>query len=264
VTSTTANVQWNAVGGTQGYTLRYRKQSSTSWTSFFVPMNTYTFSGLDPSTGYVVQVRSVCSTEIVSVYASANFTTAGASSAVCDNPSPVTIMPAVSSALITWPQVPGATMYQVGFRRNVPGTGWTTVNRSPNTPNHLMTGLLPETEYEVTVRSICGTTRVPLPPSLYFTTLPMTRKGHIQASETQMAIYPNPNKGAFSVYFSTPLEVVADVSLVNAEGRKVYAAKQRAVAGENVWPVDVDLSAGLYLLRLDYAGQMRTAKVVVE
>jgi hypothetical protein len=157
-------------------------------------------------------------------------------------------------------------MYQVSFRRNIPGAGWTTVNRPPNTPNYLMTGLLPETEYEVMVRTLCGTIRVPYPPSLYFTTHPNTRKGESKAESLSMTVYPNPTRGTFTVYVRGLSEGKTRMSIYDGLGRKVYTEAYATSAGETALSVDLagSLSKGVYLLTVESGDALRTERLVVE
>jgi hypothetical protein len=232
--------------------------------SIFTHSQSVALTGLEASTGYVIQVRSVCSQEVASIYTSANFTTAGAGTAVCQNPAPVNIMPAITSALITWPPVTGATMYQVSFRRNIPGMFWTTVNRAPNTPNYLVTGLLPDTEYEVMVRSLCGSIRVPYPPSQNFTTQSMSRLAENENEGVLLSLYPNPNKGEFTASLTSPLSGHATLTVLSANGSKVHESTRVVAEGKNDWPVELVVPRGLYLLRVESAREIRTAKVVVE
>jgi hypothetical protein len=223
-------------------------------------------TNLLPQTGYVVQVRTACGQEVYSGYTGQTFTTAGAWTATCVNPAPVNVMPAMTSALVTWPTVQGATMYQVSFRRNVPGTGWTTVNRPPNTPNYLMTGLLPGTEYEVMVRTLCGTIRVPYPPSVYFTTHPNTRKGESPDASLSVTVYPNPTRGTLTVYVRGMSEGKTRISLYDGLGRKVYSEVYATLAGETALSVDLtgSLSKGVYVLTVESGDGLRSERLVVE
>ncbi|MCS7086415.1 MAG: fibronectin type III domain-containing protein, partial [Bacteroidia bacterium] len=266
ITSTTANIQWNVVSGAASYNLRYRRQTSTAWTSVFTSNNSYALTNLTPQTAYVVQVRTACGQSVYSAYSTQTFTTAGASTANCVNPSPVTVMPAISSALVTWPSVQGATMYQVSFRRNVPGTPWTTVNRPPNTPNYLMTGLLPATEYEVMVRSVCGSIRVPYPPSQLFTTQPMNRDAEPTNDRLLLTVYPNPTHGSFTVYVAGLAEGSLRFSLYDALGRKVYSETHLVAMDETALSVDVtqSLAKGVYTLTVESGKARQTTRLVIE
>jgi hypothetical protein len=141
---------------------------------------------------------------------------------------------------------------------------WTTVNRAPNTPNYLVTGLLPNTEYEVMVRTLCGSIRVPYPPSQYFTTQSMSRLAQNENQSVWLSLYPNPNKGEFTVSFTSPQSGHAILTVLSANGSKVYESTRIVAEGKNDWPVELSVPRGLYLLRVESARQIRTLKVVVE
>ena len=75
LTSSTANLNWNAVpGGT--YEVRYRETGTTTWTTVAAGGNALTLTGLSPLTSYEAQVRTACTGGSNSPYSgSVNFTT---------------------------------------------------------------------------------------------------------------------------------------------------------------------------------------------
>ncbi|WP_027376669.1 reprolysin-like metallopeptidase [Kaistella palustris] len=74
VTTAAATVTWDAIAGAT-YVVRYKKTSESTWTEVPVATTTYTFTGLDESTSYDVQVASVCSGTTGTFTASSTFTT---------------------------------------------------------------------------------------------------------------------------------------------------------------------------------------------
>mgnify|MGYP002145562386 CR=1 FL=1 len=60
ISTSFANLNWNAVSGASGYTLQWRKNGSSSWTTVNLANNYYTLNGLLTQTGYQWQVRSKC------------------------------------------------------------------------------------------------------------------------------------------------------------------------------------------------------------
>ncbi len=90
ITNNKATLKWNAVSGAQSYTLQYRKNSTTTWTtiSSSLKTTTYNLTGLAASTAYTWQVRANCSSTNNSAYASASFTTTKAVSACINNYEP--------------------------------------------------------------------------------------------------------------------------------------------------------------------------------
>nr|WP_321221218.1 M14 family zinc carboxypeptidase [uncultured Psychroserpens sp.] len=74
-----------------------------------------------------------------------------------------------SSAEVTWDNIPSAT-YDLRYRENGSGpTGWTTIT-GITTNNYSITGLLETTDYQVRVRTRCGTSTSDYGPFLNFTT----------------------------------------------------------------------------------------------
>ncbi|TAJ13855.1 T9SS C-terminal target domain-containing protein [Marinilabiliaceae bacterium JC017] len=61
VTTTTANVSWNAVSGAQTYVLAYKLSTAANWTEKTVAGTSESFSGLTANTTYQVRVKTNCS-----------------------------------------------------------------------------------------------------------------------------------------------------------------------------------------------------------
>lgn len=77
ISTSFANLNWNAVSGATGYTLQWRKSGNSSWNTVNLTNNYYTINGLLTQTGYQWQVRSKCGT-VYSTYSSIKaFTTKG-------------------------------------------------------------------------------------------------------------------------------------------------------------------------------------------
>ena len=76
ITTTSADVSWNA-GSTEGdWLLQYKEIGASSWTS--IPITgtpSYSFTGLTIATAYQIQVQAICSTDEQSFWTSTDFTT---------------------------------------------------------------------------------------------------------------------------------------------------------------------------------------------
>lgn len=75
ISTSFANLNWNAVNGASGYTLQWRKTGNSSWTTINLTNNYYTISGLLTQTGYQWQVRSKCGSTYSSYSSIKSFTT---------------------------------------------------------------------------------------------------------------------------------------------------------------------------------------------
>ena len=76
ITTTSAEFNWNAVAGATGYTVQYRLVGGTV-TTVNVATNSYTKTGLQPSTTYQWRVRAVCQSGNSTYSAFLNVTTIG-------------------------------------------------------------------------------------------------------------------------------------------------------------------------------------------
>ena len=78
ITDTTATVSWTAATGAASYTLQYKANSATTWTSINTNNTSANISGLSAGTVYNFQVQSQCTAGGASLYSAAtNFTTTG-------------------------------------------------------------------------------------------------------------------------------------------------------------------------------------------
>jgi hypothetical protein len=100
---------------------------------------------------------------------------------------------------------------------------------------------------------------------LSFRTL-ANRVGEItELDAPNMEVYPNPNKGQFTVRYESTNEISVNIVLVDALGREVYSRQTSAVTGPNEWMIEPqNLTSGVYLLRLKVGDEDKVIKVVIE
>ncbi len=77
VTSTGADITWTSVLAANSYNLRYREQSTSTWTTVNGVSSPHNLNTLNGCTDYEVQVETVCSGGPTGFTASENFTTMG-------------------------------------------------------------------------------------------------------------------------------------------------------------------------------------------
>lgn len=73
-------------------------------------------------------------------------------------------------------------------------------------------------------------------------------------------VYPNPNKGVFNATFYSPKEMKVDFDIVDQFGKQVTSYTTLARKGDNdiIIIPDQALESGVYVLRLKYAGAVKT------
>lgn len=84
ITATTATLTWSSVSGAGSYNVKYKKTTSTTWTTVSSMSTSKTISGLSAGTAYEFQVQAICSSA-GSFSSSVTFTTAAASTLANDN-----------------------------------------------------------------------------------------------------------------------------------------------------------------------------------
>ncbi len=154
ITNNSAQISWAAVSGATGYSLQYRAVGQGSWTTVSNVTSPHTLSGLNPSTDYEFQMRSICGSNSSPYFAGAIFTT---NDTPCSTPTGLTVVSATNnSATIDWNQPgppPDGWEIEYGLVGFVQGSG--TVVTAAAHP-HTITGLQHSVQYECYVRADCG------------------------------------------------------------------------------------------------------------
>lgn len=175
--STSANIAWAIVKGATNYTLRYKRQSSSTWTNGpSLTTTTYSLTGLSAGASYQWQVRTNCgSTQ--SAWAGQAFGTQCPSGPA--NPTTSTVQE--NSAQLTWSG--GFTPYELRYRTGPDGDWFTRTGITTTTVS--LTGLTMGTAYEWQVRSVCSVeSATPFTALASFTTI-----GYCQPSITNGCQY---------------------------------------------------------------------------
>jgi hypothetical protein len=87
--------------------------------------------------------------------------------------------------------------------------------------------------------------------------------GISEVSDATFSVYPNPNNGTFTIAFSKSMENVI-VEMTDVNGRTVVAQQYDVVAGDQK---QIDLNgeaSGIYLLRVTFANETVTYRIVVQ
>ncbi|HEX2899722.1 MAG TPA: T9SS type A sorting domain-containing protein, partial [Bacteroidia bacterium] len=161
----------------------------------------------------------------------------------------------LTSATLSWAAVPCASSYRVQWRRV--GTNPYT-SRNVSTTSTLVTGLLPNTNYEWHVRTTCtgggGTTNYS--QDFFFTTLGLSAKevgAEAEAAMTQdPMLYPNPNNGRFTLEYFAEMEAEVQICVYDMFGKLIRCEHKTANEAENTWELEFEnLSKGMYMLKVE-------------
>jgi len=283
ITATGATFTWNAVQGTiVNYQLRYRPTGSTSWQTKTSTTNTVTITGLIPNTEYEYRLRTNCgtgNTPATSPFTDIKtFTTINGTVTDCSQPPVISgVTPGCvdvsnnTTATVTWLEIPTATSYRVEWRVNGSSTPqWSDVTAPANTLT--IPFLAPGTTYRLRMRATCPSGTTAFSAFQNFTTGTTPCAGRIGSAADAAAnanvyqVYPNPNKGAFTVAVEAVNAGAVGLTLLDLTGRTVYAQNHTIEAGENSIPVELNgtVAQGVYMLELIHNGEKKTVKVIVE
>ena len=253
-----AVVGWTNLVASTPYSVRYRPVGTTP---FQIRTNINTTSvnltGLLSGTTYEGQILSACGA--ISEFFSFTTLTGGG----CTTPTGMTAgYIALTTALAAWNAVDAATSYVLRWRP-VGGTLYNqTIVNAPAT-SFLITGLAVGTTYEISVRSRCGTISTTFSaPVIYFHS-PPTRQAQTSAA-SEMALYPNPSKGNFTLRFTSEAEPSAEITVAELTGRVVYRRTFEAASGENLIAETLSVARGVYVVTLKHGATHRSVKWVVE
>jgi len=168
-----------------------------------------------------------------------------------------------TAARVIWDIVaPGGVnvVYQVQHRP-VGSPTWSTPLQV-NSNIAIISGLIPNTQYEVQVRVRCLPSTIwgGWSPSTIFRTA--VREGWIaDDAVSNLQIYPNPNKGSFVIQLNSPKSEVAQIHIYDMQGKMIHSLE--TVSDENTINLP-EITSGVYLVRVIQCGQSKTVKMVVE
>lgn len=166
ITQTGATVSWSAVSGATGYTLQYRRSTTSTWTTVSTTSTSRVLSGLVAGSAYVWQVKANCS----AYSQQATFTTSSSASG-CGVPAGLSASNiTTNSATLAWSPVSNATSYTIRYKL-VGASGWTFKSNITGT-SYRLSGLLTRRNYTWALTAKCanGSTSL-VSSSSFFTTL---------------------------------------------------------------------------------------------
>ena len=266
-TANTASLNWSPIFGAAKYVIRYRPVGTTTWKRRNTLVNFITLVGLTPATEYEYQIRVRCETGLTDWSELFFFTTQeGMDQTECTNLTPIEpVQTTPNSAVISWNAVPGAFLYRLSYRAAGTNDPWKRIN-SPDTMVFI-SNLLPQTEYEYIVKTLCVFGWTPWSDSYFFTTAGVLlnqeqNSGSSVAAQTDrtqsyttedLKLFPNPATDRLTIqwpYQSREDEV--GISIRDLSGKLLYTS----YSTQNELEISLDKwPAGIYILQLTREGQ---------
>jgi hypothetical protein len=150
ITPTSIRLHWNSIAGATRYEVEYQLLNDTVWSSVSTVDTFRNLTSLSINSQYRLRVRTRCGSGAYSDYSLPIL----ASTGPCFPPSNLVFANVgFRTFSVSFNSGGGATDYRVEYRA-VGSSSWTT--RTVSAPTLIITGLDPDTEYEVRVRSRCG------------------------------------------------------------------------------------------------------------
>jgi hypothetical protein len=275
-TNTAITVTWPLISGIASYELRYKLASSMIWTSAGTVAGTITsktITGLSAGQTYYVQIRSTCSSGIVSAW-SANLSVTTYAVNPCGSSVALTFDSITgSSARINWVAIPGAGWYEFRYKKAT-STTWIDGGIVQGTStSKILTGLSANTTYRVQSRTFCNSTTSSAWSSNYtFTTV--SNSSQIATSEfnpesenkdmmnesstaedgiTNALFHfgPNPVVNELTLQFLAVPQEKYNISVLDELGREVYRFEMESNSEIQTALIDLRaIKSGYYTVRI--------------
>jgi len=176
-----------------------------------------------------------------------------------------------NSARPFWNSIPPgySILYDLRYSTN-PNGPWTSVYNI-NALNYNIRNLLMSTTYYFQIRSRCVNGGISNWSVTYsFTTL-SAKDGDQVAYEIEkvsgiekLNVYPNPTKGIFNLTFVANEAKELNIEMFDISGKLVHKHTMLTVEGMNEIPFDLNLTSGMYLLKIKDGENYRSIKLVIE
>ena len=263
VTTTTVLMTWSVAPLATQYVLQFRPVTTNPSPWMPVGGNSGTsrlLQGLASGQQYEVQIQSFCPSIAQnngkSVWSTSVFFTTIANP--CTVPTNIQATAVTSTGTtITWDVVPNATSYTLRFRKSAvgptPAGPWS--NAGCPTNSRILTGLTPNTSYDVEVMTNCGTTQTAWSATMSFTTgvvlRPTTEPVSLTAASTEFNVYPNPTTDMINVELTAYQAQTTTVKVYDLTGRLMKQVVSQTEAGVQKIEVSLgEIASGVYTVQV--------------
>jgi Secretion system C-terminal sorting domain/Fibronectin type III domain len=208
---TSAIVNWTALANARRYRVNYKLSTATEWQTLTTAATSVTLDGLTPRDlgdhTYDIQVLSICSNSSTSAPASAQFDT---KSSCPEIDAPMVNYTTIQIANVIWNNESEATSYIVEHSP-LPFNPATAQSQSVATNTAILRGLLPNIDYAVRVKTVCGARSSDFSPQTAFrtnqvvcTTPPRLRAANVTANTALVLWTTVPNAiGGYELSYRT-------------------------------------------------------------
>ena len=270
---TTIEVAWDdSFADAEDYIVEYRRGFGGSYTQQNSATSPITLMGLVPASNYQIRVRSVCSGVVSQPSAISNVATSN--SLDCGIPAITSLNPGSTTIDVAWDDSFGdAEDYIVEYRR---GFGGNYTQQNSATSPITLTGLVPSSNYQIRVRSICnGVVSQPSSISNIRTlAAPASTQARSSAESIEgfpeestgselldVNIYPNPLvNNIFKMSFSKNVDELS-LKMYSISGKVVNLTTNKL--GDNYYEVVFqNAMPGIYMLEVQVEGKTDTYKLI--
>lgn len=274
ISNTSALISWNAVPGVDGYEVEVEDGDNTPLFNFneITTATNILIEGLSLNGQYKVKVKSRCSggnnsdyTEWLFFFANPN---SNPGSGTCTVPTGLLVTSITNnSAIISWDALNGVAGYEVEVEddENTPAFNFNVITSSNSVE---VTGLAPNGQYQVKVKSKCGGNDSDYSDWVFFQTPGLN--GNLTTFElnglptTDFAISPNPATDLIQINFDALLEgTPLVVNIIGMDGRVHRRVQEAAFTGTTLQMQTHDLPAGFYLLTIQQGADLLPAQRLV-
>jgi hypothetical protein len=264
VTTNTAAITWPAVAGATIYYVWYRAVGSLPWFTPTTAGTSITLTSLLPNTVYEFKIRcnnATCS-QLGSFGALYNFTTFNSP---CGTATTFITPFALTNttALVKWNGLVNVAQYSLWYKKTS-DVLWTTLTLTGSTIQYLLTGLSPNTAYDVKIRNRCNSVLTFTPfGSVYQFGTPLKPSPNSDIASLSISAYPNPTSDIIYIELEATNPNAITFKLLDMMGKLMLQTTTNTSKGLNHVSIDLKPFAnGNYTLQVhDESLLLRTIKV---